>query len=136
MHFVSRSRVKNHVKECQMVSGVSASTWLQAHIYLGWLSCFVFLLHTGGRIPAGRLEGMLAAAFIAVATGAGLADHPGQGIGLANIRERLTLLHGNRAHLALEANDPHGFIARIVLPAAPGELVFPVERATAAPAER
>jgi hypothetical protein len=45
----------------------SASTWLQAHIYLGWLSCFVFLLHTGGRLSAGRLEGLLAAAFAAVA---------------------------------------------------------------------
>jgi hypothetical protein len=45
----------------------SASTWLQAHIYIGWLSCFVFLLHTGARIPSGRLETMLAIAFIAVA---------------------------------------------------------------------
>lgn len=46
---------------------LSASTWLQGHIYLGWLACFVFLLHTGARIPAGRLEGLLAAAFAAVA---------------------------------------------------------------------
>ncbi len=45
----------------------SASTWLQAHIYIGWLSCFVFLLHTGARLPAGRLEILLAAAFAAVA---------------------------------------------------------------------
>lgn len=45
----------------------SASTWLQAHIYIGWLSCVVFLLHTGVRLPAGRLESLLAAAFVAVA---------------------------------------------------------------------
>ena len=45
----------------------SASTWLQGHIYIGWLSCFVFLLHTGGRLPAGRLETFLAAAFVGVA---------------------------------------------------------------------
>jgi hypothetical protein len=45
----------------------SASTWLQFHIYIGWLSCFVFLLHTGARIPAGRLEGLLAAVFAIVA---------------------------------------------------------------------
>ena len=45
----------------------TASTWLQFHIYIGWLSCFVFLLHTGARLPAGRLEGLLAAVFGLVA---------------------------------------------------------------------
>jgi len=91
----------------------------------------------GGRVSVAAMVDHDGRFVVSVAdTGAGLADRPGQGIGLANIRERLALLHGNRAHLALEANDPHGFIARIVLPAAPGELVFPVERATAAPAER
>jgi signal transduction histidine kinase len=64
-------------------------------------------------------------------TGVGLADAPGQGIGLANIRERLALLYTGRAHLALEANDPHGFIARIILPAAPGELAFAAAEASA-----
>ena len=50
-------------------------------------------------------------------TGAGLGSHaPGQGIGLANIRERLMLLHGNRAALELEENTPRGFVARLVLP--------------------
>ena len=52
-------------------------------------------------------------------TGAGLGSGaPGQGIGLANIRERLALLHGDRAQLELEENAPQGFIARLVLPAA------------------
>ena len=46
---------------------LSASTWLQAHIYLGWLCCFVFLLHTSGRLPSGRLELILAGVFFAVA---------------------------------------------------------------------
>lgn len=45
----------------------SASTWLQFHIYIGWLACFVFLLHIGLRWPAGRLEGLLAGAFVLVA---------------------------------------------------------------------
>jgi hypothetical protein len=45
----------------------SASTWMQGHIYLGWLTCFVFLLHTGARLPTGRLEGLLAAVFAVVA---------------------------------------------------------------------
>jgi LytS/YehU family sensor histidine kinase len=50
-------------------------------------------------------------------TGAGLADGPGSGgIGLANIRERLALLYGERASLELTESHPHGFVARIALP--------------------
>jgi signal transduction histidine kinase len=51
-------------------------------------------------------------------TGAGIASTPapGQGIGLANIRERLALLYGDRAELALEENEPRGFVARLSLP--------------------
>jgi len=51
-------------------------------------------------------------------TGAGIASTsaPGQGIGLANIRERLTLLYGERAELTLEENEPRGFVARLSLP--------------------
>jgi len=52
-------------------------------------------------------------------TGAGLAGgEPGQGIGLANIRERLALLFGAEASLELGANEPRGFVARIRLPIA------------------
>jgi sensor histidine kinase YesM len=52
-------------------------------------------------------------------TGAGLdgGGAPGQGIGLANIRERLALLYGTHASLDLSENAPRGFIARIALPA-------------------
>ena len=46
---------------------ISASHWLQAHIYLGWLACFVFVLHTGVRLPDGALEVPLALAFVLVA---------------------------------------------------------------------
>jgi sensor histidine kinase YesM len=51
-------------------------------------------------------------------TGAGLEGTPvaGTGIGIANIRERLALLYGERAALELEENAPRGFRARIVLP--------------------
>ena len=62
-------------------------------------------------------------------TGTGLAGSPGvNGIGLANIRERLALQHGERAALETDANHPRGFVARLVLPlgAAP-------RRAAAAP---
>lgn len=40
----------------------------------------------------------------------------GTGIGLANIRERLTTLYGNRASLDLEANQPSGVRATLTIP--------------------
>ena len=46
---------------------ISASQWLQAHIYLGWLACVVFVLHTGVRLPNGAIEVPLALAFVLVA---------------------------------------------------------------------
>ena len=51
-------------------------------------------------------------------TGAGISDMPGPGIGLANIRERLQLLCGDRAELCLDENEPRGFVARLDFPAA------------------
>jgi LytS/YehU family sensor histidine kinase len=53
-----------------------------------------------------------------VDTGAGLdgGSPPGQGIGLANVRERLGLLYGDEATLELQGNEPRGFIARIRIP--------------------
>ncbi len=73
---------------------------------------------SGGRIDvsARTVDGRLV---LEVAdTGAGLAGSgaPGQGIGLANIRERLELLYGGAAALELGANAPRGFFARIVMP--------------------
>jgi hypothetical protein len=56
----------NARKKLPFLPLLSASTWLQAHIYIGWLSCAVFLLHTGARLPTGRLETLLAGAFVAV----------------------------------------------------------------------
>jgi signal transduction histidine kinase len=50
-------------------------------------------------------------------TGKGLAQAPpGQGLGLANIRERLALLHVSDASLELEENVPRGFVARVRMP--------------------
>jgi signal transduction histidine kinase len=52
-----------------------------------------------------------------VDTGAGIANAPGaNAIGLANIRERLALLHGEHATLETKANVPRGFVARLVMP--------------------
>jgi len=45
----------------------NAAAWLQVHIYLGWFSLFVFLLHIHFRMPHGRLQGTLAFVFCLVA---------------------------------------------------------------------
>jgi sensor histidine kinase YesM len=73
--------------------------------------------------PGGRVDITACAAGerleVSVAdTGAGLEGvaTPGTGIGLANIRERLALLYGERATLELEEHAPRGFVARILLP--------------------
>ncbi|MBC7941620.1 MAG: hypothetical protein H7Z19_18015, partial [Chitinophagaceae bacterium] len=57
----------NARKKLPFLPLLSASTWMQAHIYLGWLGCFVFVLHTGVRVPDGWLELLLAAVFGLVA---------------------------------------------------------------------
>lgn len=44
-----------------------ASTWLQAHIYVGWFSIVLFFLHTGFRRPDGALETVLTVLFLTVA---------------------------------------------------------------------
>lgn len=43
-----------------------SSTWLQLHIYIGWLTVFLFPLHIGLRWPNGPFEVTLALLFIAV----------------------------------------------------------------------
>jgi len=49
----------------------SSSTWMQLHIYVGWLSIAIYLLHAGPGIPEGTLERALAFVFVLVA-GSGL----------------------------------------------------------------
>lgn len=44
----------------------SSATWLQIHIYAGLLSCMVFLVHVGFRVPTGFFEGTLAVLYVAV----------------------------------------------------------------------
>jgi len=45
----------------------SASTWMQLHIYAGWLAVLVFLAHIDWRLPDGGLETTLAVVFVFVA---------------------------------------------------------------------
>jgi LytS/YehU family sensor histidine kinase len=49
-------------------------------------------------------------------TGVGLSGSGGSGIGLSNIRARLTTLYGDAASLGLEHHPPHGVLARLQLP--------------------
>jgi sensor histidine kinase YesM len=45
--------------------------------------------------------------------GAGVSSTVGGGVGLANVRERLAAIFGERARLQIEENSPHGVIAMI-----------------------
>ena len=49
--------------------------------------------------------------------GLGAADIGSSGVGLANLRAQLALLHGDAAGLSLEENEPQGFVATVHLPA-------------------
>ena len=80
----------NARKKLPFLPLLRASTWMQVHIYVGFLSCVLFLLHAGWRIPRGGLETGLAILFYLV-SGSGV-------VGLAISRwmpPRLTLLGEN-----------------------------------------
>ena len=49
-------------------------------------------------------------------TGAGLRESKGSGMGLANVRARLSALFGAGARLVIEPNMPHGVVAAIEIP--------------------
>jgi LytS/YehU family sensor histidine kinase len=70
----------------------------------------------GGEV---RLEAQQKGASLIVSvidSGRGFADHPGQGMGLTNLRERLKALYGQRSQFTLEAIVPHGAKATIEIP--------------------
>jgi hypothetical protein len=70
----------------------------------------------GGRIEL-RAEAADGRLRVAVEdSGRGLAEPIGQGVGLANIRERLKALYGDAARLDLRATEPHGTVASIEIP--------------------
>jgi len=78
----------NARKKLPFLPLLRASTWTQIHIYAGFLSVFLFGLHTAWRTPSGTFEVILAILFLAVA-GSGF-------VGLAvsrTIPSRLTI-HG------------------------------------------
>ncbi|GAB4482173.1 MAG: hypothetical protein OHK0044_31100 [Burkholderiaceae bacterium] len=73
-------------------------------------------LPEGGRIDVrARSEGDTLTIEVSD-TGAGFRASSGAGVGLANTRQRLATLYGERALLELAANAPRGVIARLRLP--------------------
>jgi sensor histidine kinase YesM len=74
------------------------------------------------RVEARRVDGRLA---VTVAdTGAGLGNagsRPGQGVGLANVRDRIAALYGAQGRFSLENATPHGARATIEIPLAETE---------------
>lgn len=53
-------------KKLSMIPLGNASTWLQLHLYLGFLSAYLFGNHLSWSMPNGLLEGALALLFVSV----------------------------------------------------------------------
>ncbi|PTT91035.1 sensor histidine kinase [Pelomonas sp. HMWF004] len=72
----------------------------------------------GGKltVKAEILHGKLAVTVADTGLGFGRAATSGTGVGLANIRERLQLLHGSRASVTVTENQPSGTVVCITVP--------------------
>jgi Histidine kinase/Histidine kinase-, DNA gyrase B-, and HSP90-like ATPase len=67
-------------------------------------------------ISADIVNGRLRVTVADTGLGFAAASRPGTGVGLANVRERLSALYGGRARLSIDANDPTGTIVTIDVP--------------------
>jgi hypothetical protein len=67
-------------------------------------------------IAADIVDGRLRVMVADTGLGFAAASRPGTGVGLANVRERLSALYGGRARLSIDANDPSGTIVTIDVP--------------------
>ena len=72
----------------------------------------------GGKllVRAEIVHGKLTVTVADTGVGFGNAATAGTGVGLANIRERLQLLHGRQATLTVTANQPSGTVVCITVP--------------------
>jgi len=68
------------------------------------------------RVAAEIVDGRLQVTVADTGLGFGLADTGGTGVGLANIRERLKLLYGDRASMVVADNEPSGTIVTLTVP--------------------
>jgi sensor histidine kinase YesM len=72
----------------------------------------------GGKltVKAEIVHGKLCVTVADTGLGFGRAATSGTGVGLANIRERLQLLHGSRASVTVTENQPSGTVVTITVP--------------------
>lgn len=72
----------------------------------------------GGQlvVRAEIVHGKLRVQVADTGVGFGMSGTGGTGVGLANIRERLQMLHGGAASLSVEANQPCGTVVTITVP--------------------
>jgi hypothetical protein len=68
------------------------------------------------RVAAEIVHGKLVVSVADTGLGFGRAATAGTGVGLANIRERLQLLHGTRATLTVAENQPSGTVVTVTVP--------------------
>jgi len=68
------------------------------------------------KVKAEIVHGKLAVTVADTGLGFGRAATSGTGVGLANIRERLQLLHGNKASVTVTENQPSGTVVTITVP--------------------
>lgn len=73
------------------------------------------------RVKAEVVHGKLAVSVADTGLGFGKAATAGTGVGLANIRERLQMLYGHKASVAVTANQPGGTVVTITVPYRPVE---------------
>ncbi|HTQ30392.1 MAG TPA: hypothetical protein VMI53_04210 [Opitutaceae bacterium] len=57
----------NARKKLPFLPLLRASTWMRFHLYTGWLTVLIFLLHTNWRWPQGTMEQILEVLFVLVA---------------------------------------------------------------------
>jgi LytS/YehU family sensor histidine kinase len=67
-------------------------------------------------VSAEIVDGRLAVTVADTGLGFGRSDTAGTGVGLANIRERLKLLYGDRASMVVADNPPSGTIVTLTVP--------------------
>ena len=68
------------------------------------------------KVKAEIVHGRLRVSVADTGLGFGRAATAGTGVGLANIRERLQLLYGQRAQLSITENQPSGTVVSIEVP--------------------
>ncbi len=74
-------------------------------------------LNEGGEVHVSVSADDAVLTLVVADTGGGFSTaSSGTGIGLANVRERLRTLYGERGQLALAANEPHGVRATVTIP--------------------